>query len=248
MVKINFLPLWHPQTSVPATRAQVTPSFDWLAFAVKLVRNKFYRECQPIKWECYKFYRECQPNQMRVLRVLPRMPANQMKSATSFTANASQIKLECYKFCRECQLIVTCARVAGTEVCGCHGGKKLIFTTVEIDFYHRGKSFFFFLWKIFSIPLISSNKFTQVATALLDLWNFISSSSNKFIQVQPCHHRWPASVSWGLPAEEHESSWNWFFTTVEIDFTTMEVDSYNLGKLFFFLMEMNPSLKHSTGK
>ena len=38
------------------------------------------------------------------------------------------------------------------------------------------------------------------------------------------------------------------FTTVDIDFTTMEVDSYNLGKLFFFLMEMNPSLKHSTGK
>jgi len=35
--KINFLPPWHPQTSVPATRAQVTLSFVWLAFAVKLV-------------------------------------------------------------------------------------------------------------------------------------------------------------------------------------------------------------------
>ena len=222
MLKINFLPLWHPQTSVPATRAQVTLSFDWLAFAVKLVRwprTRFFRECQPIKWECYKFYRECQPNQIRVLQVLPRMPAN------------------CY--------LCTRSRHGSLRV---SRGKK-------IDFYYRGnwflppwKIFFFFLWKIFSIPLISSNKFTQVATALLGLWNCISSSSNKFIQVQPCHHRWPASVSWGLPAEEHESSWNWFFTTVEIDFTTMEVDSYNLGKLFFFLMEMNPSLKHSTGK
>jgi len=27
---------------------------DWLAFAVKLlVVGNFYRECQPIKWECY---------------------------------------------------------------------------------------------------------------------------------------------------------------------------------------------------
>jgi len=47
-------------------------------------------------------------NQMRVLQVLPRMPANQNS--------------------------VTCARVAGTEVCGCHRGRKLIFITVEIDF------------------------------------------------------------------------------------------------------------------
>jgi len=32
----------------------------------------------------------------------------------------------------------------------------------------------------------------------------------KFTQVQPCHHRWPASVGWGLPAEEYDP--------LEIDF------------------------------
>ena len=44
MLKINFhggkkqfFPLWHAQTSVRATRAQVTLLFDWLAFAVKFV-------------------------------------------------------------------------------------------------------------------------------------------------------------------------------------------------------------------
>jgi len=34
----------------------VTLSFDWLVFAAKLGRwtpNMFYRECQPIKQECY---------------------------------------------------------------------------------------------------------------------------------------------------------------------------------------------------
>ena len=59
----------------------------------------------------------------------------------SFTANASQSNES-----------VTCARVAGTEVCGCHRGRKLIFTTVEIDFYYRGKLIFNaleFLFKIF---------------------------------------------------------------------------------------------------
>jgi len=31
-------------------------------------------------------------------------------------------------------ICTTRARVAGTEVCGCHRGRKLIFITVEIDF------------------------------------------------------------------------------------------------------------------
>ena len=43
MIKTNFhrgknqFSLWHPQISVRATCARVTLSFDWLAFAVKLV-------------------------------------------------------------------------------------------------------------------------------------------------------------------------------------------------------------------
>jgi len=82
VVKINFhggknqffLPC-QALTSVLATRAGVTLTFDWLALAVKLVlvgsciwkiarslrnspdtaahQNKFYRECQPIKRERY---------------------------------------------------------------------------------------------------------------------------------------------------------------------------------------------------
>jgi len=101
VVKINFYggknqfssPLT-PQTSLPATRAgyactgnRYTTHFDWLAFAVKLVRwspNKFYRKCQPIKWECYL----CTRSWHRSLHV-------------------SQ-------------------------------GEKLIFTTLEIHFYHHG--------------------------------------------------------------------------------------------------------------
>jgi len=64
---------------------------------------------------------------------------------TSFTANASQSNES-----------VTCPRVAGTEVCGVLQGKKLIFTTMEIDFYRRGififfifLFFIFFPWKFF---------------------------------------------------------------------------------------------------
>jgi len=71
---------------------------------------------------------------------------------TSFTAHVLQSNAS-----------TTCARVAGTDVCGCHRGRKLIFTTVETflspwklifntleidffitvenDFYHRGNSF-----------------------------------------------------------------------------------------------------------
>jgi len=49
----------------------------------------------------------------------------------TFTANANQSNAS-----------VTRARVASTEVCACHRGKKLIFNNVEIDFYHRGNEFF----------------------------------------------------------------------------------------------------------
>jgi len=45
----------------------------------------------------------------------------------SFTANANQSNVS-----------VTCAHVAGTEVCACHRGEKLIFSNVEIDFYLHG--------------------------------------------------------------------------------------------------------------
>jgi len=81
-------------------------------------------------------------NQMRVLpvHVFQTAPTNARNfpgtaaRQTSFTANASKSNES-----------VTCPRVAGTEVCGCYRGRnrflppwKLIFTTVEIDFYHRG--------------------------------------------------------------------------------------------------------------
>ena len=56
--------MWHPQTSLPTTRAQVTLSFafavklafNWLAFAVKLVRwprTSFTGNASQSKWECY---------------------------------------------------------------------------------------------------------------------------------------------------------------------------------------------------
>ena len=72
--KNQFFILCQAQISALATRARVTLSLDWLAFAVKLVlmdtciwkiarvscaivqlptKNKFYRECQPIKSERY---------------------------------------------------------------------------------------------------------------------------------------------------------------------------------------------------
>ena len=170
MVKINFHGGKNQFSSpvIPANfYVRTGNTLIWLAgIRGKTCSNKFYRECQPIK-----FYREWQP-----------------------------IKWECYKFflprnASQTNESVTCACVAGTEVCGCHGGWKLIFTTVEIDFYHRGN--FFLPVEIFSIALISSNKFTQVALhSCMDLWNFVSSSSNKFTQVQPCHHRW--SDQWRL--------------------------------------------------
>jgi len=62
-------------------------------------------------------------------------------SVASFTANASQSNES-----------ITCASIADTEVGGCQGGRKLIFTTVKIDFYHRGK-YSFFLWKFFVLSL-----------------------------------------------------------------------------------------------
>ena len=102
-----FLPC-QAQISALPTRARVTLSLDWLAFAVKLVlvgsciwkiartlgdnslpdtaahQNKFYRECQPIKSEHYPCTRS---------------------------------KHENLRLTQE---------------------KKLIFNTVEIDFYHHG--------------------------------------------------------------------------------------------------------------
>ena len=36
------------------------------------------------------------------------------------------------------QMSVTCAHVAGAELCACHRGEKLIFSKVEIDFLHLG--------------------------------------------------------------------------------------------------------------
>ena len=111
VVKINFhggknqfFLLCQAQISALATRARVTLTFDWLAFAVKLLvlvgswtiaqgtraifqlptKNKFYREWQPIKCERYP----CTRSQRGNLRLTQE--------------------------------------------------KKLIFTTVEIDFYHHG--------------------------------------------------------------------------------------------------------------
>ena len=71
VVKINFFLPCQAQISALATRALVTLSLDWLAFAVKLVLvdsciwkiarvpcaivqlPTIYRECQPIKCERY---------------------------------------------------------------------------------------------------------------------------------------------------------------------------------------------------
>jgi len=72
VVKINFFFVpCQAQISALAKRAWVTLTFDWLAFALKPVlvgsciwtivrvqiqlpaKNKFYRECQPIKCERY---------------------------------------------------------------------------------------------------------------------------------------------------------------------------------------------------
>ena len=62
-----------------------------------------------------------------------------LPTKTGFTTNANQSNES-----------VTRAHVASTEICACHRGKKLIFntveiyfTTVEIDFYHRGKIDFY---------------------------------------------------------------------------------------------------------
>ena len=53
VVKINF-PLSHPQTSLPATRAVTVHSFDWLAFAVKLVWWAALAVV-PVKWRVPNF-------------------------------------------------------------------------------------------------------------------------------------------------------------------------------------------------
>ena len=64
--------------------------------------------------------------EIRYARHFPGTAAHQ----TSFTANANQSN--------ECTVT---ARVARKEVCGCHRGKN-DFTTVVIDFYHRGIDFY----------------------------------------------------------------------------------------------------------
>ena len=81
---------------------------------------------------------------MRVLQVLPRMPAKSNASVTSSTANASQTNES-----------VICARVAGTKFAGVTGEEnlfllpwKLIFTTVENLFSSRG-NFLFYLFNKF---------------------------------------------------------------------------------------------------
>ena len=93
---------------MPATRAQVTLSFDWLAFAVKLV------------------WRAAVPGKLRVPNWLVRFETRAQVTLSfdwlafavkpgrwtpnkGFTGNASQSNES-----------VTCARVAGTEVCWCH--------------------------------------------------------------------------------------------------------------------------------
>jgi len=104
------------QTSVPATRAEVTLSFVWLAFAVKLVTLSFDRLTFAVKLITLSF------DWLAFAVKLVRWPPNKFYRECASQSNES----------------VTCARVVGTEVCGCHRGRKLIFNTVEIDFYHRG--------------------------------------------------------------------------------------------------------------
>jgi len=181
---------------------QVTLSFDWLAFAVNLFggqRTSFTANAS-------------QSNESDTTFTANVSQSNE--SVTSFTVNASQTNES-----------VICARVAGTEVCWCHGVWKLIFTTVEIDFYHHGN--FFFPWNFF----YRFNKFTQVATALLDLWNFISSSSNKFTQVQPCHHRWPDQwrLQWVGGCLQKS------MILLKLIFITIEIDFYHHGSWFLLL-------------
>jgi len=96
---------------VPATRAQATLSFDWLAFAVELVTLSFDWLAFAVKLVTLSF---------DWLAFAVNLFAG---DRTSFTANASQSNES-----------ITCARVADTEVCGCNRRRKLIFTTVEIDF------------------------------------------------------------------------------------------------------------------
>ena len=149
VVKINFLPLWHQQTSVPATRAQVTLSFDWLAFPVKLVWRpvtKFYRECQPIKWECYNFTANTSQSNERVVtcaRVSKR--TNQLGTHAQFSRYScppNKLYRKCQPIKRECYLSTR----SGHGSLRVSQGKKLIF-------YHHGNWFLppenFFLFFIF---------------------------------------------------------------------------------------------------
>ena len=104
---------------------------------VRCPATRLYRECQPIKRECYLCTRFKPHQPIRHARNFLGTAARQ----TSFTANASQSNER-----------VTCPRVAGTEVCGCYRGRnwflppwKLIFTA--------GEFFLFFIFYIYSFPL-----------------------------------------------------------------------------------------------
>ena len=71
--------------------------------------------------------------------------------------------------------------------------------------------------EIFSVALITCNKFTQVATALLKFY--------KFTQVQPCHHRWPDQ--WQL--QEVGGCLQKNMLLLKLIITTVEIEFYHHG-------------------
>ena len=93
---------------------------------------QFYRECQPIKRECYL-----------CTRFKPHQPIRHAQLAryscppNKFYRECQPIKWECYLSTR-----------SGHGSLRVLQGKKLIFTTMEIDFYHRG-NWFLPPWKYF---------------------------------------------------------------------------------------------------
>ena len=134
--KNQFSSPCHLQTSLTATSAQVALPFDWLTFAVKLVlaghRTKLYRECQPIKWECYLCTRAWPPNKLVCYLCTPSQPASLRVSQGK--------KIDFYRrgnwFLPPWKLIFTTVEID--------------FTSMEIDFYYSGK-LIFYRFGIFSI-------------------------------------------------------------------------------------------------
>ena len=88
VVKINFFLLGQAQISVLTTRARVTLTFDWLAFAVKLVLVG-----------CCIWKRIIAQGTRAIFQI-------QLPTKTSFTANANQSKVS-----------ITRARVASMKIC-----------------------------------------------------------------------------------------------------------------------------------